>query len=322
MVTIHYAITDFLNHCQFDKNLSSKTLKAYKTDLYQLQLFLIDNNYNIEITKITKTELRGYIASISHLKPKSVKRKIATIKALFNYLEFEDVLLINPFRKMRITFKEDKRLPAILDIKEILKIFSAVYKSKDDQSSLKSGYGYFKSIRDIAIIELLFTTGARVSELANLTKESINLDTGYIIIKGKGNKERGIQICNKETLSILKQYYNICKSFDIDSNNYFFINRLKKKISDQSIRSIVKNHKTKAGISKRITPHMFRHSFATLLLERDVDIKYIQSLLGHSSIMTTQIYTHVNREKQRQILGTKHPRKDFSMFHKVYPNKG
>ncbi|MDY0090856.1 MAG: tyrosine-type recombinase/integrase [Flavobacteriaceae bacterium] len=322
MITLHDAITDFLFHCQFDKNLSSKTLKAYKIDLCQLQLFLINNNYDLEITSITKIELRGYIASISHLKSKSVKRKIATVKALFNYLEFEDILLINPFRKMRITFKEEKKLPAILDIKEILKIFSAAYKLKEDQSNLKSEYGYFKSVRDIAILELLFTTGARVSELANLTKESINLDTGYITIKGKGNKERGIQICNKETLSILKQYRNICKDFDTDSANYFFINRLKKKISDQSIRGVVKNLKTKAGIGKHVTPHMFRHSFATLLLEKDVDIKYIQSLLGHSSIMTTQIYTHVNREKQRQILETKHPRKDFSMFHKVYSNKG
>jgi integrase/recombinase XerD len=123
-----------------------------------------------------------------------------------------------------------------------------------------------------------------------------------------------IQICNKETILVLQQYHTLYSKKISKSGGYFLVNRLNGKLSDQSIRNMVKKIAVIAGIAKKITPHIFRHSFATLLLESDVDIKYIQSLLGHSSIVTTQIYTHVNNEKQKQILQTKHPRKEFSMI--------
>ena len=168
-------------------------------------------------------------------------------------------------------------------------------------------------MRNIAVVELLFATGARVSEIANLRMEQINLTLGIINLKGKGDKERTIQICNKETLTILRRYYTVFKKQINKSEGYFLINRWQTKLSDQSIRNIVKGLSKKAGLQKHVTPHCFRHTFATLLLEKDVDIKYIQLLLGHSSIVTTQIYTHVNKAKQREIIRTKHPRRDFSM---------
>jgi integrase/recombinase XerD len=307
------AIKELLSHCQFEKNLSTKTLKAYETDLTQLHSFITMNAYETDVRKITKTELREFIASIASLKPKSIKRKIATIKALFNYLEFEDRLVVNPFRKMRICIKEPKRLPTVMDIREITKIFKEAYRHKKNSTDVQT-HAYFRIVRDIVIVELLFSTGARVSEIAGLTKENINLENGSVIIKGKGEKERAIQICNRETIDLLKHYYKLYRHIIETAGNHFLVNRLGQKLSDQSIRTIVKKLSKAAGISKHITPHIFRHSFATLLLEKDVDIKYIQSLLGHSSIVTTQIYTHVNRAKQRQILKAKHPRKDFSMM--------
>jgi integrase/recombinase XerD len=312
MNTLQTATKEFLHYCKYEKNLSSKTLKAYQTDLFQLQSFLIQNQFSVELIKISKQELRQYLTDISHFKPKSIKRKIASTKALFNFLEFEDKIQTNPFRKMRINIKVPRILPCVMDMQEILQIFKVIYKHKNEIKDPAS-YAYLEAVRSIVIIELLFTTGARVSEIANLKVEDINLNNGNVIIKGKGNKERIIQICNKETIAILKEYNTINKN-KISLNGFFLINRFDKKISDQSIRNSVKKNALKAGISKHITPHVFRHSFATLLLEKEVDIKYIQSFLGHSSIMTTQIYTHVNREKQKQILKTKHPRKDILMF--------
>jgi integrase/recombinase XerD len=134
------------------------------------------------------------------------------------------------------------------------------------------------------------------------------LESGLLRVKGKGSKERIIQICNLDTVESLKDYSNLFTE-KIVSSGYFLTNRLNSRLSEQSVRNLIKRYVKIASIDKHITPHTFRHTFATLLLEEDVDIKYIQQMLGHSSIMTTQIYTHVNIEKQKEILTTKHPRK-------------
>jgi len=312
MYIIQTAIKEFIGHCKFEKNLSPKTIKSYSIDLKQLTEFLVERRYPLKVTRITKIELREFLESISSLKPKSIKRKVATIKAMFNYLEFEDKISSNPLRKMSIRIKEPQMLPRVMDIKEIVEIFKSAYTKKIRVRGTNK-YAYSLALRDIAAVELLLATGARVSEIADLKTENIDFVTGSVKLSGKGNKERIIQICNKETLKALRDYYNVFSEKIGNAGGFFLINRLGRKLSDQSIRIIVKNLATQARISKHITPHVFRHSFATLLLEKDVDIKYIQHLLGHSSITTTQIYTHVNREKQRQILKTKHPRKDFSM---------
>lgn len=307
------AVNEFVNYCQFEKRLSGKTLKAYRTDLTQLDLFLKTKEYPEEISSITKLELRDYLASLVSLKHKTIKRKIASAKAMFNYLEFEDHIIVNPFRKMRINIREPKRLPKVMDMRDITRIFRKAYGSIQQQL-VPGTFQHFTISRNVVIIELLFNTGARVSEIAGLTRDNINLESGSILIKGKGDKERTIQICNREALDSIKQYHKCYSSRIQDADNYFLVNRVGSKLSDQSIRAIVKNLAREAGLTKHITPHVFRHSFATLLLEQDVDIKYIQSLLGHSSIMTTQIYTHVNRAQQKKILKTKHPRKTMVML--------
>lgn len=310
---INKAINDFINHCIYEKNLSPKTIKSYKIDLSQLYNFLTKNQNSLDISEITKHELREYLITISGLKPKSVKRKIAVIKAMFNYLEFEDNIQINPFRKMKVKIREPKVLPKAMNKSEVHSILKSAYKHFLLERKTTS-YFYAEQIRNIVVIELLYATGARVSEIADLKFENINIFTGVVKIKGKGNKERIINICNKETLKILQNYYKLFNKKIENARGFFLINRLGNKLSDQSIRTIVRNLAQTSSIQKIITPHMFRHTFATLLLEKDVDIKYIQSMLGHSSILTTQIYTQVNNTKQKQILKSKHPRKNLILL--------
>lgn len=310
METIQNAVKEFLNHCKFEKNLSGKTLKAYETDLRQLFKFLQDKQYSLVLSEVTKTQLREHLGSISSLKPKSIKRKIATIRAMFNFLEFEEKIEINPVRKMRIKIKEPRQLPKALDITEIKEIFDCVYKQEKTISD-KETYAYSESLRNIVVVELLFATGARVSEISYLKPEQMNLTLGGVVIKGKGDKERHIELCNPETLRILTEYESHFES-RIQKSGYFLTNRFGNRLSDQSIRNLIKNLSEDAGLQKRVTPHTFRHTVATLLLEKDVDLRYIQMLLGHGSIVTTQIYTQVNRAKQREILSTKHPRMTFS----------
>lgn len=305
-------IKDFKFHCEYEKNLSTKTLQAYKIDLEQ---FLNFKDYkNIDINNFDKYKLKDYIQNlyIQEFKAKTIKRKIAVLKALFSYLEFEEIILVSPFRKMRIAIKEPRTLPKTIQLREIKKVLKYLYRQKE-QFEDKNIYSYKALVRDIGIIEILFTTGIRVSEVCNIKRENINLQTGIITIQGKGNKERVIQICDNEVKKTLKEYINLFAN-QLKENEYFLINRLGNKISEQSVRLMIKKHQKESGVQKHITPHMFRHSFATLLLEEGVDIRYIQHMLGHSSISTTQIYTQVNLKQQKKILNNKHPRRTFNFI--------
>ncbi len=163
------------------------------------------------------------------------------------------------------------------------------------------------AIRNIAVLELLFATGARVSEICTLTPDAVDLTNHTVKIFGKGSRERIIQIENPDVLKALNRYYDTF-SADISESGFFFVNKLHQRLTEQSVRVMINKQAAAIGYEKHITPHMFRHSFATLLLEEDVDIRYIQKILGHSSIATTQIYTHVSMAKQKQILSVKHPR--------------
>jgi len=300
----------FLTHCKYEKNLSPKTIKAYELDSKQFSNFL-DEKFSYDVNIITKFEIRNYLRSLRNYEVKTIKRKIATIKALFNFLEFEDVISINPFRKLKINLKETRQLPSLMDTTEVRKILQVAYNSYRD--SLPGTFKAILTLRDVVVLELLFATGIRVSELCNLKVKDVDLDSGNVLILGKGRKERIIQVCNQETLDLLKLYRTLVETGDKAQNESFFKSRLNNTISDQSIRYMIKKYYLKAGIKKHITPHTFRHTFATLLLEEDVDIKYIQHLLGHSNISITQIYTHVNKKKQRRILLDKHPRSKFRL---------
>lgn len=308
-MTINDAVGGFLFHCQYERNLNKKTLCAYKNDLSQFLRFIKEKFVVQNISEINRDIIKAYLQQISAFKPKTIKRKIASLKAMFNYLEYENDDYMSPFRKIKVRIKEPFTLPTVMTIDEVKRIFSVVYSRLSYKN--KTSYAYKAQIRNVAIIELLFATGIRVSELCNLKSNDIDLQSGIVKVYGKGSKERVIQICQIETLDILKKYYSIFQN-EIERNSSFFVNRLGASVSTQSVRLMVKKILIESGINKKVTPHTFRHTFATLLLEEDVDIKYIQNLLGHSSISTTQIYTHVNTAKQKNILSLKHPRRNFS----------
>lgn len=301
-------INKFLFHCKFEKRLSSKTLKAYTIDLNQYRTFMVNHNVS-DTLLMSKEDLKEYLQCISTFKPKTIKRKIATVKALFNFLEFEELIEINPFRKVKIKIKEPMILPRVMNIQEATKIFSTAYQEFDEMQDRKESYSFREKNRNIAVLELLFGTGIRVSELCTLKYKNIGIGFSSIKVNGKGNKERNIQIVNKDIKVALQNYYSLFLP-EIENHEFFFVNRLGNRLSEQSVRLMIRKYRKKSQITKNITPHVFRHTFATLLLEQDVDITYIQSLLGHSSITTTQIYTHVSSEKQTEILQNKHPRND------------
>jgi len=299
-------IENYLYYCQYQKKLSQKSIKSYSIDLEQfINFFDLDDEQCYE-----KARICSYISELHKtFSPKTVKRKLASLRAFFNYLEFEEIVEISPLRRIKTKFQEPKVLPKVISLEIIECLLLAVHKEYD---YAETEYKKFVALRDIAIVEALFTTGMRVSELCSLRVEDINLTNGCIHIMGKGSKERIIQIGNGEVLSILSRYYQ-ANFGRISQGKYFFVNRLSSRLSEQSVRFMLRNFCVKAKISLKITPHMFRHSFATLLLEEDVDIRYIQHMLGHSSIQTTQIYTQVSTEKQRQILSEKHPRNKISI---------
>ncbi len=304
---IEKAMEDFISHSIYEKSLSPKTIKAYKIDLNQFQLFIKDEDIQ-NLQDIDKNILRKFLKHISNAKPKTIKRKITVIKIMFNYFEFEDIIMVNPFRKMKINIKETKELPKIADLKETKKLLSYLYKKKSSYDN-REVPSYKALVRDIAIIEVLFSTGARVFEVCELPKKNMSFSKWSVVFFGKGSKERSIPIVHNEVKEILKEYANLFKD-ELENNDYFFINRINNKISDQSVRFMLKKHSMKANLKEVLTPHMFRHSLATTLLEKGVDIRYIQHILGHSSISTTEIYTKVSDKIQRKIL-LKHPRKNF-----------
>lgn len=305
-------IEKFLFHCKYEKRLSEKTLKSYSVDLRQFEFHVHTYCDLTDISKVGKEEIKKYIQYLSVFKPKTIKRKVASAKAMYNFLEFEDIIESNPFRKVKIRIKEPLVLPRVMNIQEASLLFNIVYNEFELIKNNELTYSYREKIRDIAVFELLFGTGIRVSELCSLRYGDIGDGYSSIRVNGKGNKERCIQIINENIKNSLKNYYHIFK-LEIESQSYFFINRLKNRLSEQSVRLMIRKYKNRCHIVKNITPHVFRHTFATLLLEHDVDIKYIQNLLGHSSIMTTQIYTHVSSEKQTEILTHKHPRNDIKV---------
>lgn len=289
----------YLGECKTRKNLNQKTIKAYAIDLRQFMEYAKEKD-------CTKELINQYFDCLyeRYSKPKTVKRKIASIRALFNFLSYEDYISINPFEKIRIQFKEPKILPRTIQMSYMKKIIERSYQKIQDSST---DYKEKHAVRNAAVIELLFSTGIRVSELCNIKRKEINLEDGELLIFGKGAKERMLQIGNENVLNILKSYATLYED-DLKDSEYFFLNKNKERLSEQSVRILLKTLETEIGLEQHITPHMLRHTFATQLLEEDVDIRYIQRILGHSSISTTQIYTHVSSHKQKEILVMKNPR--------------
>mgnify|MGYP002510880444 FL=1 len=290
----------YLHYCLNRKELDPKTIKAYRIDLTQFFQYLSERGMEMD-----KDGINQYLFYVhERYKQRTVKRKIASLKAFIGYLEYEEIIEENPFRKINTKFKEEIILPRTIPRDIVEHLLRKMYEEKEkDMTANEKRF----LIRDIAVVEFLFATGLRVSELSALRREDMDLHTGIFLIKGKGSKERYMQIENREVQKAMEEYYSLFQD-KIGQQEYFFLNKWGNRLSEQAVRIMLRKHVEKAGIPAHLTPHMFRHAFATLLLEEDVDIRYIQKMLGHSSIVTTQIYTYVAVEKQKEILRLKHPR--------------
>ncbi len=288
-------IGEYLDYCKFRKELDFNTLKAYRIDLRQFFEFAGKGMPDRRIIEAYITELH------KKYRQKTVKRKIASLKAFYTYLEEQELITESPMRRIRTKFKEERILPRIIPRREIEKLLNVMYRQ------LRSGKGKKTILRDLAVVEMFFATGARVYEVANIKIENMDLSSGIIRFMGKGGKERMIQIGSREVTVLLRQYYTENKEV-IRRCGYFFVNQNGNRFSEQSIRRMLKQYTKRAGIERNITPHMFRHSFATYLIEEGVDVSCVQRILGHSSIKTTQIYIHIAAGTQADILRNMHPR--------------
>lgn len=290
-------VLSYLKYCQYQKRLDEKTIKAYRIDLTQFILAVQAHD-----DPLNKNIVSQYVQQMHNdFKPKTVKRKIAIFRAFFNYLEFEDIIETNPIHKLRLEFREPILLPKSVPLKIVQQLLETANQLQVESST---SYQHCVKSRNMAVLELLFATGLRVSELCSLHITDVNLQSGNIKVWGKGARERMVFVGNSEVLSALKSYRKEQEKHTC-SADWFFLNRFGNRLSEQSVRDMICSYARQARIKEHITPHMMRHTFATLLLEEDVDIRYIQSILGHSSISTTQIYTHVSQNKQRSILKTK-----------------
>ncbi len=292
----------YLEYCEYRKELDKKSLKAYRIDLRQYFEYVC-------VDEPDKEKIEEYVTHLhKSYKQKTVKRKIASIKAFYNYLEETEVIAESPFRKIKVKFKETVTLPRIIPREEIEKLLNHMYQCLNENDKVSHKH----MLRDVAVIEVFFATGARVYEISNIREDSINLNTGLIRLMGKGGKERYVQISNTSILEVLKKYYDENEQA-IKKSGYFFVNNRESRYTEQSIRLMLKKYTKQAGIERNITPHMFRHSFATYLIEEGVDVSCVQQILGHSSIKTTQIYIHIAAKKQAEILKEMHPRNNMKI---------
>ena len=295
MQSLSSRIASYLETGEYEKQLSPDTVKAYRIDLQQFLGFT-------KGTWADKDMLSQYIKFLNqNFAPRSVKRKLASVRAFYREVELCGELEENPFDKLHIRIHSPQQLPRIIPEE----IVQALLQSAYDAYTL----GDREVLRDIVVLELLFSTGLRVSELCALSKDTFSLGGSglRLLVKGKGRKERVLQITTPELLRLVRVYVDAF-SEEIQKQGAILFNRRGHPLSPQAVRRIINKYLDRIGTSYHVTPHMFRHTFATSLLEAGMDIRYIQSLLGHSSISTTQIYTHVTAQQQTLLLAEKHPR--------------
>ncbi len=296
-------VARYLWACEQQKKLSAQTIKDYRIDLRQFTEFL-----DAEGAGFDRETVKRYVSELNgRCKPRTVKRKTASLRAFGGWLADEGLAEQSPFLGLRLKVQEPVQLPKTIPLRVVERLLEAA------RWQMHPGRGVpdsWEGLRDAAVLELLFATGLRVSELCGLQTREVDLIDGTLRICGKGAKERILQITNPEVLAILRRY---ARAAQPSGTSTFFQNRRRAPLSDQSVRRMIRKYSKMIGVTVRITPHMFRHSLATMLLEEDVDLRYIQQLLGHSSVVTTQIYTHVAGAKQRSIMETKHPRNKFSV---------
>tara|TARA_Y100000589_G_scaffold63021_2_gene54283 strand:- start:1718 stop:2617 length:900 start_codon:yes stop_codon:yes gene_type:complete len=295
-----YEIIEYQNHLKLERSLSDNSIEAYLNDIKKLTDFLkLRGNDSLKYSEVDTDIINDFIEYLYKLGISSYTqaRIISGIKSFFNYLVYEEKILANPTELLESP-KLNKKLPDTLNINEIDKILNSI-----DLST-------YEGTRNRAIIETLYSCGLRVSELINITIQNLYLDVGFIKVIGKGSKERLVPIGSSAIKHINIYIKNYRKSFKAISGNegFLFLNRRGKKLSRNMIFIIVKQLSIKNNIEKNISPHTFRHSFATHLIEGGADLRAVQDMLGHESITTTEIYTHLNKEYLREVVKKYHPR--------------
>ena len=295
-----YEVNEFKNYLKLERSLSNNSIDAYLLDIRKLTSFISENySTSLSIENINVSIIESFIKHLfkSESSTYSQARIVSGLKSFFNYLLLEEKIDINPMELIDAP-KLVRKLPETLSIQEIEIIINAV--------DLDSKEG----MRNKAILETLYSCGLRVSELVNLKVQNLFLDIGFIKVLGKGMKERLVPIGTKaaECISLYMNEYrksiNISEGFE----GYLFINRRGKNLTRNMIFIIVKDLVKKAGLNKNISPHTFRHSFATHLIEGGADLRAVQEMLGHESITTTEIYTHLNKNYLKEVVNKFHPR--------------
>lgn len=275
----------FLDYLKYERGFSDYTIKSYSTDLKEFYEFSKKDTVNIEL-------VRKYLRYLyeKNYSNRSISRKVSSLKSYFKYLEGEGIIKDN-FMRLISNPKLEKTLPNYLNYQDLEKLLN--FPDRNNK------YG----LRDALILEMLYSSGVRVSELANMKLKDIDFEDKKILVLGKGNKERYVYYGSKCD-SLLKKYLDM----DHMDSPYLFIGKRKDRLNEREIRLIVTESAKKAGINIHVTPHTLRHTYATHMLNEGADLKSVGDLLGHESLSTTQIYTHISNERLRQIYLKSHPR--------------
>jgi integrase/recombinase XerD len=295
----HSAIKGFKQYLQLEKSLSKNSITAYLHDMRYFKNFLDSNDLNIQPENISYNELKNYVLELhkAGVASSSQARMISGLRAFYKYLLMEDICDNNPTEFLELP-KLARKLPEVLGLIEIDKMISQIDLSKP------SGH------RDKAIIETLFACGLRVSELVELKISAIDYSEKYIKVRGKGNKERLVPISHiaLKAIQIYTDEIRVHQAIDKNFTDVVFLNARGKGLSRVYIFKMIKNLAVLANIQKNISPHTFRHSFATCLVEGGADLRAVQQMLGHESITTTEIYTHLDTNFLKQTFALYHPR--------------
>ncbi len=285
-------LESFIKHLSDERNYSEHTVKAYRGDLENFRDFLLKEEKKIEDADIAT--INAYVSTLyGKNSPASVERKISAVRSFFSYLVRKDIVAQNPAKLVR-TPKKEKHLPVFLSVDEV---FNLVDVKDPEQSPLR--------VRDRAVLELLYSSGLRVSELAGATLADLSIGEAIIRVRGKGNKERIVPVGSK-ALSALGEYLDIREELKPVSDR-IFLNSRGRGITTRSLARIIKKYGLVSGISKNVSPHVLRHSFATHLLAGGADLRAIQEMLGHASLSTTQRYTHLSVERIMEVYDKTHP---------------
>lgn len=298
----------FIHYLSVEKNASPHTCRCYRRDLEEFEDFLkasrmyLTPTGGVEIEKVDRMAIRKYL-SFLHRKNKksSMARKISTLRSFFKYLVREQVILSNPAKSVS-TPKVEKTLPTTLTVDEAFRLMESP-KSISKKTSLEGVKG--KMLRDRAILELLYSSGLRVSELVGLNSNQLDLDLGIVRVMGKGRKERIVPVGVK-AIEVLNAYLE--ERGMLKGEEPIFVNSLGGRLTARSVGRLIKKYSRHSGIFRKISPHSLRHTFATHLLDAGADIREIQEMLGHSSLSTTQRYTHISMGKLMEVYDKAHPR--------------